>query len=102
MGKEDVRAKFAAAGQDKAFLTKLIVQGMLMLLESEVSIRCREKDVPLVTACLAQAADEYSKVIKAETGAAKTCKLLIDKSAYIPATSLGGIVLVCQGGFITI
>lgn len=104
MGKiqEDVRAKLVAEGQNKGLITKLIVQGLLMLLEMEVSVRCREKDVPLVTSCLAQAADEYSKVIKSQTGAMKICKLTIDKHHYVPKTSLGGVVLSCQGGHITI
>jgi len=100
--KEDVTAKLKAEGQNKTFITKLIVQGLLMLLESEVDVRCREKDVPLVTACLAQASDEYSKVIKAQTGASKSCKLHVDKQHYVSPTSLGGVVLACQGGFITI
>jgi len=104
MGKiqEDVSRKLKDEGSNKGFITKLIVQGLLMLLESEVSVRCREKDVPLVTACLAQAADEYSKVVKKETGAHKTCKLTIDKANYVAGTSLGGVVLACQNGFITI
>jgi len=106
MGKihEDVRSKLNAEGcyQNKHFVTKLIVQGMLMLLETEVDVRCREKDVPLVTACLAQAADEYQKVVKHETGAHKQCKLSIDKKNYLAASSLGGVVLACQGGAITI
>merc|ERR1712178_469867 len=32
----------------KPFITKLIVQGLLMLLEPEVEIRCKESDVKLV------------------------------------------------------
>eukprot|EP00929_Paragymnodinium_shiwhaense_P100515 TRINITY_DN6288_c0_g1_i1.p2 TRINITY_DN6288_c0_g1~~TRINITY_DN6288_c0_g1_i1.p2 ORF type:complete len:223 (-),score=78.82 TRINITY_DN6288_c0_g1_i1:219-887(-) len=99
---EDVRMKLTAEGQNKAFVTKLIVQGLLMLLEPEVAIRCREKDVQLVSQCLTQAADDYSKVILKETGVSKTCKLAIDKSKYVPSASLGGVVLACQGGHITI
>merc|ERR1711976_729654 len=63
----------------KPFVTKLIVQGLLMLLESEVEIRCKESDAKLVEAVLADAAAQYSKIIQTETKATKTCKLSLNK-----------------------
>eukprot|EP00927_Polykrikos_kofoidii_P027712 TRINITY_DN2428_c0_g1_i1.p1 TRINITY_DN2428_c0_g1~~TRINITY_DN2428_c0_g1_i1.p1 ORF type:complete len:220 (-),score=48.36 TRINITY_DN2428_c0_g1_i1:97-756(-) len=98
----DVANSLAKKGEDKGFVTKLIVQGILMLLETEVEVRCRETDVKLVESCLADASAEYAKVIKAESGASKTCKLSVSKSNYVAATSLGGVVLVCGDGKITI
>jgi len=94
----------------KSFVTKLIVQGLLMFLETEVTVRCREADAKTVESCLQSASDEYAKVIKNETGAAKTVKLTVDKSNYLaPAPAgkdgpscLGGVVLACAGGKITI
>ncbi|CAE8597336.1 unnamed protein product [Polarella glacialis] len=94
----------------KSFLTKLIVQGTLMLLEDEVQIRCRAIDDAAVTACLDAAATEYTKIIKAETGANKAVKLSLDKDVKLPpapssahgASCLGGVALVCQNGTITI
>ncbi|CAE8590388.1 unnamed protein product [Polarella glacialis] len=95
----------------KSFITKLIVQGTLMLLEDDVQIRCRACDDAVVTACLDAASKEYSKVIKAETGATKAVKLSLDKDVKLPpaATSgahgagcMGGVALVCQNGTITI
>merc|ERR1712187_935207 len=94
----------------KAFITKLIVQGLLMLLENQVVVRCRECDVSIVKGCLEAAQAEYAKLIKAETGATKACSLEID-TAYLPPapvagkdgpSCLGGVVLACQGGKITI
>merc|ERR1719382_472470 len=38
---EEVRAKLANASSDKEFITKLVVQGLLMLLEDEVVVKCR-------------------------------------------------------------
>jgi len=100
------------ASQDKSkpFITKLIVQGLLMLLENEVSVKCRERDVALVKSCLQPASDEYAKLIKAETKATKSVKLTIDSSYLDPApvpgkeqpSCLGGVMLICQGGKITI
>merc|ERR1711972_1119603 len=91
----------------KAFLTKLITQGLLMLLEDNVVVRCREVDKAVVQGCLQAAITEYSKVIKDTTGADKKCKLNIDEKQYLPAapvegsekaSCLGGVVLLCQDG----
>mmetsp|Transcript_80938 Transcript_80938/g.241204 ORF Transcript_80938/g.241204 Transcript_80938/m.241204 type:complete len:234 (+) Transcript_80938:92-793(+) len=95
----------------KPFITKLIVQGMLMLLEDEVQVRCRSCDEATVKACLQPAMDEYSNVIQKETGSKKTCKLSIDTAVRLPPapggkesgpSCLGGVVLACQNGSITI
>mmetsp|Transcript_67632 Transcript_67632/g.108922 ORF Transcript_67632/g.108922 Transcript_67632/m.108922 type:complete len:232 (-) Transcript_67632:96-791(-) len=94
----------------KSFITKLIVQGTLMLLEDDVQIRCRACDDAVVTACLDAASKEYSKVIKAETGATKAVKLSLDKDVKLPPapssahgkTCLGGVALACQNGTITV
>merc|ERR1712060_322471 len=95
----------------KEFLTKLIAQGMLMLLEDEVEVRCRASDDSVVTSCLAAASAEYAKAIESQTGAKKECKLSLDNKVKLaPAptstqqwnTCLGGVVLACQKGSITI
>merc|ERR1712039_220228 len=85
----------------KGFITKLVAQGLLMLLEENVAVRCRESDKATVQGCLQAAAAEYAKVIKDNTGADKKINLTIDSQA-IPASSLGGVVLACQDGRITI
>merc|ERR1719266_1539740 len=94
----------------KEFIKKLMVQGMLMLLEDKVEVQCRACDDKLVESCLPDAMAEYKKVIKAETGAEKECKLAIDSAnklspppsdPHIPSC-LGGVMLACQGGTITI
>merc|ERR1712003_193254 len=85
----DVRDKLVSESSSKAFITKLIVQGLLMLLENHVVVRCRECDVSLVKGCLQSAQDEYAKLIKAETGASKTCVLDIDTQFLPPAPVAG-------------
>eukprot|EP00747_Dinoflagellata_sp_TGD_P220053 gnl/TRDRNA2_/TRDRNA2_92068_c0_seq2.p1 gnl/TRDRNA2_/TRDRNA2_92068_c0~~gnl/TRDRNA2_/TRDRNA2_92068_c0_seq2.p1 ORF type:complete len:223 (+),score=85.67 gnl/TRDRNA2_/TRDRNA2_92068_c0_seq2:113-781(+) len=91
--------KQEAAG--KSFLTKSIVQGLLMLLEDEVIIVCRQSDKPLVEACMSQAANDYAAVIQKEAGIAKKCKLAVS-SEFLPPSCLGGVKLACQNGTITI
>merc|ERR1711870_228840 len=54
----EVKAKLAQdmkGDQYKALLTKLIVQGLLMLLEDKVVVRCREVDKSAVQSCLSAA-----------------------------------------------
>lgn len=95
----------------KPFITKLVTQGLLMLLEDEVQVRCRECDVALVQSCLSTAAKDYSKIVKTETGVTKECKVTLDTQIKLPkapehcnggASCLGGVVLACQKGSITI
>ena len=99
--KVQLAEELKSANKSKEYVTKLIVQGLLMLLESEVSVRCKEADKTMVETCLADAAAQYAKVIKDETGATKSVKLSIDASP-LPAACLGGVVLACQDGKITI
>ncbi|CAJ1335733.1 unnamed protein product [Effrenium voratum] len=98
-------------GAQKKFITKLIVQGLLMLLEDKVEVRCRKCDEALVSECLGDAAKEYAQVIKDNTGAVKSCSLSLDKKTSLPPaptgdqhgpSCLGGVVLACQEGSITI
>lgn len=98
-------------GKAGPFVTKLIVQGALMLLEEKVLIQCRACDVALVTACLQPAAQEYAKIVKAESGATRTVSFTIDQSNPLAPppkagsdakSCLGGVVLSCQNGSITI
>merc|ERR1712070_948519 len=106
-----LKNQLADGGKSKAFITKLIVQGALMLLEDAVAIKCRQSDVQLVESCLAGAAAEYSQVIKSESGAAKSVKFTVNKSTFLPPpptagstakSCLGGVILSCQNGTITI
>ncbi|CAE8601073.1 unnamed protein product [Polarella glacialis] len=95
----------------KKFISQLIVQGLLMLLEKEVVVRCRQSDVALVQGCLKDASEQYAKIIKTESGATKSCALTIDSSTFLPpapaadqhgASCLGGVLLHCFNGKITI
>merc|ERR1711988_1360059 len=77
-------AELKSDAKAKPFITKLIVQGALMLLEDSVAVRCRACDDALVAGCLADAAAEYAKVVKAETGASKSVTLVLDKATKLP------------------
>jgi len=110
----DVKNKLLTVVKDQrtysALLTDLIVQGALTLLEPEIKVRCRQIDQKLVLAVLPAAQAEFSKVVKSQTGVDKSVSLSIDPK-YLPpapgtpgstATCLGGVVLACHGGLITV
>merc|ERR1712242_613141 len=93
----------------KQFVTHLIVQGMLMLLEDEIQVRCRHCDQALVRSCFAGAEELYRNQIEKETGARKNCKLSLDERESLPPppggegpSCLGGVVLLCHDGKITV
>jgi V-type H+-transporting ATPase subunit E len=98
----EASAKLASESSGKKFLTDLIVQGMLMLLEDNVRVRCRAKDDATVQSCFADAQRQYSAVIQKESGASKNCTLSLDATNKLPAEMLGGVVLSCQNDSITV
>mmetsp|Transcript_49925 Transcript_49925/g.89643 ORF Transcript_49925/g.89643 Transcript_49925/m.89643 type:complete len:234 (-) Transcript_49925:163-864(-) len=109
--KDTLAAQLRDEAKMKSFITKLIVQGLLMLLEDQVEVRCRASDDALVSQCLDAASKEYTKVIQQETGATRMVRLSLDqkvKLAPAPTSAkpgpscLGGVVLACQNGSITI
>merc|ERR1712060_753341 len=75
---DEVKTQLASKAGDKTFITNLITQGLLMLLEENVSVRCRDADKATVQGCLQAAAAQYAKVIKDKTGADRKCNLTID------------------------
>merc|ERR1712085_39259 len=82
---EEAKGQLANQAQNAKFNTSLIVQGLLMLLENEVTVRCRKSDTKLVESCLQAAAAEYSRVLKSETGSSRTVSLKLDKEYLPPA-----------------
>merc|ERR1740123_1595291 len=91
---EDTKAELQKNLDDAAklelFITKLIVQGLLMLLEDGVQVRCRECDDSVVSKCLAAASKEYSQVCESQAGAKKTVKLTLDKAVKLPPAPSSG------------
>lgn len=66
------------------------------MLESNVVIRIREKDQPLVQSMLEDLASEY------KTTSGKEITLKIDNEGYLPPETCGGIDLYAQRGRIKI
>jgi V-type H+-transporting ATPase subunit E len=79
-------------------MKKLLMQGMIKLLEKKVMIKCREMDVDLITGLLEETQQEFADYMEKETQRDEyTCELEIYTDNYIKADSAagrcGGIVL---------
>ncbi|CAD7957952.1 unnamed protein product [Amoebophrya sp. A25] len=90
-----------AEAKYKQILVDLIVQGCLKLMEEEVSVKCRQADMNIVKMILDQSAQAFSKLIAKAVNVRANIKLTIDPTPLSP-TCLGGVVLSCQGGSITV
>lgn len=80
--------------QDKyrVLLENLIVQGLFQLMESEVVITCRRKDVNLVKAVLANAAKRYEKDMH------HAVKLGCNETTFLKDECAGGVELSVPDG----
>uniref|UniRef100_A0A0K0FH20 V-type proton ATPase subunit E 2 (inferred by orthology to a human protein) n=1 Tax=Strongyloides venezuelensis TaxID=75913 RepID=A0A0K0FH20_STRVS len=76
-------------------LSGLIKQALYQMLESEVELKCRKQDVPLIGEILPKALDELERVWGDRT------KVLIS-SDYLPENSAGGVELTAKGGKIKV
>lgn len=68
-------------------LKNLIVQGLIKLYETKVSVRCREMDLALIQAVLTSASQEYIQLMKSEANLDVTMDLSVnsDEKALLPA-----------------
>lgn len=90
-----------AESKYKQILIDLIVQGSLKLMEEEVSVRCRAADANVVRSVLDQASQTFTKTVMKATNMQPRVRFVVEKES-LPATSLGGVVLLCQGGSISV
>lgn len=97
---DEARKRLGEVTKDHAKYTqlieKLIVQGLLQLLEPNVLIRAREADINTVSGVLASVSEQYQKV------AGKEINLKLDNEQFLPVDTTGGIELLAQRGKIKI
>ena len=96
---EAARGNLSSVTKDQsaytALLQKLILQGLLQLMEPEVAITARSADVQLVQGVLDQAAQEYAS----KTGGRKV-KLSVSEG--LEKDSAGGVLLAGLNGMIKV
>ena len=100
--KQSLAGTVKKGDQYKNIMTALIVQGALMLLEPEVTIRCRKEDMALVKSILEDAQNMYANEIKTQTaGVVRSVKFVLDESNPL-LNVLGGVVVQTSGGAIRV
>ena len=94
--KEDMRADLknrlaSDEGMHKELLKKLLLQGLIKLMEAKIVIKCREQDVQLIEDIKDDAISEYRQKMVDEVEALKgkspdeiPCDVVID-SKYLPS-----------------
>lgn len=104
--KEEARQVLEKKLQDqntyKDFLKKMIMQGLISLMEKEVNVRCRPQDTTLVESILDDASREFTEHLKSETGFEFLVKVKLDTHTQLKESQskLGGVVLTAQYGTI--
>ena len=87
--------KLKDANGYKAVMTKLIVQGLIKLLETDVNIVCRKVDVSLVKEITAAAIKEFTTMMTEQTIRYKNLNVTItvDEKYFLPSYIIGGVML---------
>lgn len=92
---EEARGKLAKAaenGDSDGMLKGLILEGMYLLNEKKVAVRCRKGDKSKVEKASKEASKEYQEKMGSE------CETVVDEKNALPDESAGGIFLVGGGG----
>jgi len=97
---DEARARLVHISNDQSryttILQGLICQGLYQLLENEVVLKCRQKDVPLVERVLPASISELKKVSGRET------KTHIDRENFLPPDVAGGVDVATRDGKIKV
>ncbi|KAG1437245.1 hypothetical protein G6F56_013200 [Rhizopus delemar] len=86
-----------SADEDRynALIEGLILQGALSLMESNISIRCREQDVERVNLAIDPVSNRYEELMKSRP------EFTVSEE-YLPESSAGGVIMAGHYGKITV
>jgi len=97
---DEARARLVHISNDQSrygvILQGLICQGLFQLLENEVAMRCRQKDIPLVERVMPAALQELKRVSGRDT------KVFIDRENFLPPDVAGGVEVMTRNGKIKV
>ena len=85
--KREVITKLAGVASDPKYrdlIRFLIAQGLMTMLEHEVSLQCRQQDLAIVQAELPKALQMFQDQMKGATGISPTCNVTIDLDNFLP------------------
>jgi len=95
------KCSLVARGQNYPhLLQKLVVQGLIKIDETDVTVFCRSKDTDVVQKILNDAIKEYVEIMKKTSGITlkPVLKVNSDKSKDLPESSYGGVRLTALNG----
>lgn len=85
----------------KEILKNLLIQGFIKLLDSEVTIMCREEDQELVQEVLEEAQNSFAEIMQNEAGKTYSVTAVLDEKNFLPpAPEKGSNNPSCSGGII--
>jgi len=81
-------------------LQKLIVQGLIKIDETDITLYCRTKDTDVVKKVLGDATKEYVTIMQKTSGVTLKPMLMMntDKARDLPESSYGGVMLTALNG----
>lgn len=85
--KREVTAKLSGVASDPKYrdlVRFLIAQGLMTMLEHEVSLQCRQQDLAIVQSELPKALQMFQDQMKGATGISPTCNVTIDLDNFLP------------------
>lgn len=79
----------------KGVMTKLIIQGLIKLLETDVNIVCKKEDASLIREVIGDAKVEFEKMMSTQTIKFKnlTVNITVDEKYFLPENIIGGLML---------
>lgn len=79
----------------KDVLTKLIIQGLIKLLETEVNIVCKKEDLELVKSILQDAKSQFVSLMKEQSVKFKNIdvNISVDEKYNLPDYIIGGVMM---------
>ena len=86
-------------------LKKLLVQGLIKLIEAKVTLRCRQSDVSILSGIIDDAVAEYKEAMLSQVKALEgkddiPCVVTIDDSRFLPEFNAEDPTNSCLGGFV--
>lgn len=95
--KEEAKKELLEKIKDKKLylelLNKLILQGMIKLLEDKVIVIVKKEDLSEVENMINKLESEYSSIIKSQTNEEKSCKIEVSTTESLKEDNIGGAII---------
>lgn len=98
--KHDTETKLKATISNKKvykeLLRKLLLEGAVRLIESDIQILCREEDVSLIKEIIADAEKDFQEFMRNNMNKEYTTKFTIIDKKFMEKEEIGGVILYCN------